>query len=317
MHILVKSHGRSPMQDAWEALRTAAHRKDAEAAEANARRLLGESLPEWGKGQSALMVASAKGSTEIAKQLLRGSETPGGTVLVGAAAIGPMEIAKQLVDAGVDLNVKGGEGRTALSEAVIHDRLDFVRLLIKAGADFNAVDERGRAPIVLAVSLDRVGIARCLLAAAADANATGQGGRSALTLAAFGGLVGIVKPLLEAAAEINMRDEDGATALVDAACEGHAEIVQSLINSGAEVPNPFADEHCCIGEPVPLLVAAYKWQTGLSWSLIRRFESRLLPVVASRIAEYLGIQAQSSEPRDKDRREAVPRVLGRFAGYQS
>lgn len=289
MHIVVKSHGRSQMQDAWEALRTAAQRKDAEAAEAIARRLLGESLPEWGNGQSALMVASAKGSAEIAKQLSRESETPAWTVLMGAAAIGPMEIAKQLVDAGADLNIKDREGRTALTHAIIHDRLDFVRLLVKAGADSHVVNEGGRAPLLLAVSLDQVGIASFLLAAKADANATGQDGRSALILAAFGGLGGIVTSLLKATADVNLRDEDGATALIDAASEGHAEIVQSLINAGADVPNPFADEHCCAGEPVPMLVAAYQWQTGLSWSLVRRCAKRLLPVIASRVAGYLGI----------------------------
>ena len=44
----------------------------------------------------------------------------------------------QLLDAGVDIEIKNGDGNTALMEAVLRGKKESVELLLEKGADINA-----------------------------------------------------------------------------------------------------------------------------------------------------------------------------------
>jgi ankyrin repeat protein len=58
--------------------------------------------------------------------------------LQAAAAKDSIDVVKLLLDAGADINAKGGYYGNALQAAVFKGSVDLVRLLLDAGADLNA-----------------------------------------------------------------------------------------------------------------------------------------------------------------------------------
>ena len=71
----------------------------------------------------------------------------GRTALIIAIAKGQTDVVRLLLDRGVDVNVKDKDGQTALIWAVRFDDLKMVRLLISRGADVNTKDNQHKSSL--------------------------------------------------------------------------------------------------------------------------------------------------------------------------
>ena len=145
-----------------------------------------------------------------------------------------LEVVSILLEAGADVNVKGYEGRTALNEFCIHHKdISKISALVKAGTDLNSRDNKGRTALMQVVmhsdhntALKNVSF---LIDAGADANIADNNGRTALMMAST---EEIQFALIEAGADINAKDNDGKNVLVYA-CGG--KIISYLSKTGLDV----------------------------------------------------------------------------------
>jgi ankyrin repeat domain-containing protein 17 len=173
--------------------------------------------------------------------------------------------------AGIDVNLKGEFGRTALHLAAMYTQAPAIRVLLGHGADPNAQDWSGHTPVTYAVLqaqswvfrepdprpmelllaaggklglleaiwLNDVELARRLCDADPNLDVSGDAQFSFhdtyLMEAAKCGFVEMVQFLLDRGADIEGIDDLGATALMRAAAGGHAEVVVLLLDRGADV----------------------------------------------------------------------------------
>jgi ankyrin repeat protein len=100
--------------------------------------------------------------------------------LIDAAREGDLEAVKSLIKAEVNVNVKKGDGSTALHYAVHRNNLDLVSSLIKAGAEPGAANEYGVTPLSLACTNRNIDIVKLLLETGTDPNAATWTGQSVL-----------------------------------------------------------------------------------------------------------------------------------------
>jgi len=92
-------------------------------------------------------------------------------------------IEKALIAAHADINVKDGEGNTALFYAVNNGWPECVDALIAAHADVNTRNSSGRTPLIWAVITDEPGALNALILAHADVNLKDVAGETALSSA--------------------------------------------------------------------------------------------------------------------------------------
>ncbi|MQM10872.1 hypothetical protein Taro_043766 [Colocasia esculenta] len=83
-----------------------------------------------------------------------------------------------LIDNGVSVNLRDGEGRTPLHWAVDRGHLDVVEMLIRREADVNAKDGEGQTPLHYAVLCERDAIAELLVKHGADRDAKDNEGHT-------------------------------------------------------------------------------------------------------------------------------------------
>ena len=102
-------------------------------------------------------------------QSLRDAMTPFGTWLHVAATYGQLAIVRWLLEAGIELNRRGGiAGGNALNEAAEEGHLDIVRYLLSAGADMDVSDPQ-RNPLFAAIQTGSLDIVKLLLEHGIDA----------------------------------------------------------------------------------------------------------------------------------------------------
>ena len=136
----------------------------------------------------------------------------------------------------VQVNVRQGDGATALHWAAHRDDLETTDLLIRAGANVNAADDLGVTPLSLACANGNYTIVERLLNAGANPNAVMSTGESPLMSAARTGNVRAVKALLAHGANVNAKETaHGQTALMWAVAHQHADVVKSLIEMRADI----------------------------------------------------------------------------------
>src|SRR5579883_245141 len=102
-----------------------------------------------------------------------------------------------LLDAGLPVDFRDGDGVTLLELAVINGRTNIARLLISRGANVNAVDKRGMTPLLYAASIDYgdSGMLDLLIQSGADIKARTPERLTALDLARKYGQANLVKSL--------------------------------------------------------------------------------------------------------------------------
>ncbi|KAM0800254.1 ankyrin repeat-containing domain protein [Usnea florida] len=172
----------------------------------------------------------------------------GSMVFRSAAKLGFTEMVRDLVDMGVDVNSVEGDSlrQTALTLAVIHNRIEIVRLLLQAGADLKPCKGAQYLGSILHLALDgpdRIEMMQTLLQNGADVNEErnehdqllGYGGNSILSRAVSRNDHTIVRLLLKAGAHVNPAQKNSSSPLHAAVENKDIEMVQILIGAGADV----------------------------------------------------------------------------------
>ena len=88
--------------------------------------------------------------------------------LIDAARDGKLDIVRKLLIQGVDVNMKGEDGGTALLYAAGGGRIEIVRELLKHGAEVNAKSNTGNTALTLAAKYGHAEVTRYLLNCGAD-----------------------------------------------------------------------------------------------------------------------------------------------------
>ena len=145
---------------------------------------------------------------------------------------GSLEVVKLLINKGVNVNSKNGEGLNPLHYAVYGNRKEIAELLIAESADVNG--NNFAPPLGIAASEGHEGIVKLLIAKGADLNAVGPNGETPLTLAAMNGHKEIAEMLIAEGIDVNAMDNDGDTALHLAALNGHEKIADLLRKHGGK-----------------------------------------------------------------------------------
>lgn len=166
--------------------------------------------------------------------------TYGQTPLMYACRAGHIEMVQELLNLGASINIVSARGRTALFEAILHNRENIVDILLtRSDLCINAVSEKeyNRTALILAVRLGHVNIAASLLEhGEVDVNQQDSSGITALYLAAFKNNIPIIQLLLQKP-EIDVDRADlmsGRSPLIIAAERNHTLIVELLLERGAD-----------------------------------------------------------------------------------
>ena len=157
-----------------------------------------------------------------------------------AAAKNDIGRLQEAIDSGLPVDLRDGEGRTALLIAAHANAVDAARLLIGVGADVNAKDHIQDSPFLYAGAEGRLEILKMTVAAGADLASTNRYGGTALIPAAHHGHLETVRFLLTTGIEIDYINKLGWTALLEAVILGdggavYQGIVKLLLEAGADV----------------------------------------------------------------------------------
>ncbi len=204
-------------------------------------------------GQTALMLASFKGSTEIVKMLLdKGADVniasnEGRTALMLASKYGHVDVLELLLQKDANINVGTTEGWTALILASQEGHADIVKILLTKGAKIDTKTRIGWTALMAASQEGHADIVRLLLDKGVNVDIKNERGVTALAGAVIMGHFEVVKLLLDKKANINIRDFNGNTALMKAASRGDTKITQLLLDKGADTTIVNTDRVTALG----------------------------------------------------------------------
>lgn len=122
-------------------------------------------------GETALMLAAAKGSVDLVETLLeRGAALnhPGWTALSYAAWAGQTGIVRLLLQRGAMINAESDNSTTPLMMAVRGGHLETVLILLEFGADINHKNSSGGSALGWAIDTGNTDIAELLIRAGAE-----------------------------------------------------------------------------------------------------------------------------------------------------
>jgi cytohesin len=144
------------------------------------------------------------------------------------------------------------EGDTYFSDQCNNFPCDYkgvFKALIDAKVDVSVRGPSGVTPLLAAVDVQNVEAVDALLAAGADPNTIAKDGQSVLRIASYIGCFGAASALIDAGADVNSMTTKGSTPLSTAVSNNYIDIVSALIANGADVnyfsSNPdytFSDE---------------------------------------------------------------------------
>lgn len=199
------------------------------------------------------------------------------TPLSDAAKSGKAADIVAVLDQGVDVNGRFGNGSTALMQAASMGRTDLVALLLKRGAQINAKNGSDFTPLMFAANTGHSEAVKALLDKGADVGALSLG-RSALvftvmsknleitrllldkganpditiddtpllTVAIKDGQQGLAGLLIAKGAPVNAVDGEGQTPLMHACGQGDMATVKALLAGGAKVNIPSKNDEAAL-----------------------------------------------------------------------
>lgn len=199
-----------------------------------------EILPRYAwPADAQLLEAAGKGDVVRIKELLSSSaqvnavDTWGNTPLLNAAREGQVESARMLLDAGAEVDGRGG-AMTPLAAAALRGHTILVRLLIRKGARVDVIGENGLTAIMNAVKLNQLEVARVLLEDGANTRVRDRDGQSLIGVAVHENFSEMLALLLEHGADPNAADRSGLTALYWAQYLNRPELIALLRKAGAD-----------------------------------------------------------------------------------
>jgi uncharacterized protein len=156
--------------------------------------------------------------------------------LLRAIEIGDLnEVIKDL-DAGRNIESRYMDGRTILSIACTHGRIEIAKALLDRGADVDAASSHGNwSPLHYAAGMGHVDIVELLLDRRANVEAMTDKGRTPLLWACGNGQIKTALALLKRGASVEARNEFGRTALICACDNGRNECALMLASYGASI----------------------------------------------------------------------------------
>lgn len=160
------------------------------------------------------------------------------TAYLGLSTVLPLTI-----EQGVDLNVKDGDGDTALHAVILaaangRPWKDVLKWLLDHKLDPDAQNHKGRTALHVGIYEDefdqQTGIVRQILESHPNLDVLDFQGMTLLHYAAIEGHMEIVQLLLERGSTIDLADRQDQTALFYAVYCGHLQIVRMLLKAGAD-----------------------------------------------------------------------------------
>lgn len=178
-----------------------------------------------GFGLNALLTAAIGCHAEIVRLLLQAGANE--SAIYEAVSRGHEKAVLCLLEAGVDPDIRGGDGQTPLLMAVKNNHGSIVEILTKYKANVNAGCEKHDNPLYIAASNGNRGIVNTMIKGGANSNA--------MCLAARLGNAKMIQLLIEEGAKVNDGLLGSGNALYSASLRGHKEVVAMLLAEGAPV----------------------------------------------------------------------------------
>lgn len=186
-----------------------------------------------------LIEAAGRGDSARIKQLLTAGAHANAidewrnTPLLSAAREGQVESARLLLDAGAEVDGRGG-AMPPLAAAALRGHAIMVRLLLRHGARVDAPGANGLTALMNAVKLNQPEVARVLLEGGADTRVRDRDGQTLLGVAVHANFPEMLSLLVAHGVDPNIRDRSGLTALYWAQYLQRPELVAILQNAGAD-----------------------------------------------------------------------------------
>ncbi|XP_024217563.2 putative ankyrin repeat protein RF_0381 [Halyomorpha halys] len=193
------------------------------------------------KGETALHLASAKGTLQLVRTLhkegadINIQNNGGMSPLMVALRNSKEDIAIFLLHKGADPKVKDKLSRTALHYAAEGNCTRAMATLLEVEARVNVLDSKGNSPGCVAALNNMPAVLQVLLENGADLALRDSNGDGMLHHAARSGHVEAVRWLLDAGAAVDMKSEYQWTALHSALIEGHTAVATLLLDRGADI----------------------------------------------------------------------------------
>lgn len=182
-------------------------------------------------------------------------------LFVTAVTSNDVKMAEFFIKNGVNLELKGPDGKTALLHAISLKNKQLVSMLITAGADLKAEDLNGKNALMYAAEANNAELMNKLLKSGFSEKTKSKAGKTALDYAIDAraqetyrilskkntlpmdfinavekGDPKAVKTLISEGADVNTKDKNGKAAAVIATEKGYAEILKLILENGAD-PN--------------------------------------------------------------------------------
>ncbi|MBO4699039.1 ankyrin repeat domain-containing protein [bacterium] len=182
-------------------------------------------------------------------------------LFVTAVTSNDVKMAEFFIKNGVNLELKGPDGKTALLHAISLKNTQLVSMLITAGADLKAEDLNGKNALMYAAEANNAELMHKLLKSGFSEKTKSKAGKTALDYAIDAraqetyrilskkntlpmdfinavekGDAKAVKTLISEGADVKTKDKNGKAAIVIATEKGYAEVLKLILENGAD-PN--------------------------------------------------------------------------------
>jgi ankyrin repeat protein len=158
-----------------------------------------------------------------------------GDAFVRAVATRHRPLIDLFLQAGMDVNAPGAQGRTALLTAALGQDWNLMHQLLAAGADPNRADAHGLTPLMAAAMSDQTGAARALLGRGAVLDPMDERSHTALHYAVAARSLGTMRLLLDAGAPCtNLQCCDGHDLLAHAFDSRDWRIIEPILTRQPE-----------------------------------------------------------------------------------